>query len=205
MYELDATDRMLLAAIGADGLPFRALRVLVADMTVLERLCDLLAMSGRATPTTVSSTCSATVDGRRWQTEAGQTTHDVEGVCEVSPGGRSGTRSRMESSEERKAVNEAIFRDANEKIEAARADLTAVDGRTPFLCECDDASCREIVRLDLAEYEQVRASPTTFLIAPGHPHGSDEIVAEHEDYLVVEKQGAAARVARETNPRVEHG
>lgn len=107
----------------------------------------------------------------------------------------------MESAEERKAQNEAIFRDANEEIQAVREELTKLDGRTPYFCECEDAACREVVRLDVAEYEFVRASPVRFLIAQGHPHHGGRVVAEHEAYLVVDKQGVAARVARETDPR----
>jgi hypothetical protein len=104
--------------------------------------------------------------------------------------------------EERKAENEAIFRDANEAIAAARAELALIDGGTPFLCECEDAGCRELLRLELGEYEEVRRNSTAFLIAPGHP-SSGEVVAEHDSYLVVEKSGTAARVATETDPRAD--
>ena len=110
----------------------------------------------------------------------------------------------MESAVERKAENEAIFRDANERIRAVRAEL-AIDGKTPFFCECEDPDCRELVRLDLHEYEAIRASPARFVIAPGHPHGSGPVVGEHDGYLVVEKEGAARRVAVETDPRSEDG
>jgi hypothetical protein len=48
----------------------------------------------------------------------------------------------MDQAQERKAQNEAIFRDANEEIEAVRAELTNVDGKTPFFCECEDPACR---------------------------------------------------------------
>jgi hypothetical protein len=107
----------------------------------------------------------------------------------------------MVSDAERKARNEAIFRDANEQIEEVRGELTLVQGKTPFFCECEDTKCREIIRLDLAEYEAVRASPTTFVIAPGHPCTTGRVVADKTTYLVVEKVGTAARVARDTDPR----
>lgn len=109
------------------------------------------------------------------------------------------------SDAERKARNEAIFRDANEEIESVRKELSLVDGKTPFFCECDDTGCREVIRLDLSEYEAVRASPTTFFIAPGHPSVAGRIVADQGTYLVVDKVGAAARVARETDPRGRDG
>lgn len=111
----------------------------------------------------------------------------------------------MDPSEERNARNEAIFRDANNEIDAVRAQLTNLDGRTPYFCECEDPTCREIVRLEKDEYEAVRSSPFTFLVARGHPDSSGRVVAEHDSYVVVEKQGAAARVALETDPRRHEG
>jgi hypothetical protein len=104
--------------------------------------------------------------------------------------------------EQRKAENEAIFRDANEAIAAARRGLALVDRKTPFVCECEDAACRELIRLELGEYEAVRASSTTFVIARGHP-SSGRAIAEHDSYVVVEKSGTAAEVAVETDPRAD--
>ena len=37
----------------------------------------------------------------------------------------------------------------------------------PFLCECDDETCSELVALTLAEYEQHREGDG-YLLAPGH-------------------------------------
>jgi hypothetical protein len=107
----------------------------------------------------------------------------------------------VQVAEERKARNEAIFRDANEEIRAVRSELTLLDGKTPFFCECEDPHCRAIVRLDLPEYEAVRAQATTFVLATGHPHSGGRVVTERPDYIVVEKTGPAARVARDTDPR----
>jgi hypothetical protein len=104
---------------------------------------------------------------------------------------------------ERKARNEAIFRDANEEIAKVREQLTVVDGRTPFLCECDDRACREIVRATIEDYEAVRRYPSRFLIANGHSWACGRVVEKHGDYLVVEKTGEAARIAHETDPRTQ--
>jgi hypothetical protein len=106
---------------------------------------------------------------------------------------------------ERKARNEAVFRDANEEIKAVRDRLSLVDGKTPFFCECEDTTCREVLRLGLDEYEQIRSQPTTFLIARGHPHTAGRVVSDRGTYMVVEKQGAAARVARDSDPRSNDG
>jgi hypothetical protein len=103
------------------------------------------------------------------------------------------------TSEERKAKNEAIFREANEKIDAVRERLN-IDARTPYLCECDLVECRESIRLTPAEYEEVRSSPIRFALAPGHPH-EGPVVDERRGYVIVEKTGAGAKVALESDPR----
>jgi len=103
------------------------------------------------------------------------------------------------------ARNDAIFRDANERIgEAART--VGREEQVPFICECADPSCRDIVRLTLREYEDVRSSPTRFVVVPEHEGDRDdasEVVARRSGYLVVEKVGRAGEVAAELDPRTD--
>jgi hypothetical protein len=107
------------------------------------------------------------------------------------------------SSAERVAVNDATFRLANESI-AELAESLDMDGRIPFLCECADRSCTELLRLTLDEYESIRANPAYFAKVPGHEaaaHGWARVVEEHENFVVVEKVGEAAEIAEELDPR----
>src|SRR3954469_25635005 len=53
------------------------------------------------------------------------------------------------------AENEARFRTANEKIEAARLRLDADPITVPFVCECGRMECLQTIRLTIAEYESV--------------------------------------------------
>jgi hypothetical protein len=99
-----------------------------------------------------------------------------------------------------KARNEAVFREANEKIRAVR-ETVEFDGKTPFLCECEDPRCRTILLLSLEEYEYLRAEPTRFAIAAGHPTTLAQVVDSRDGYDVVEKHGVAGAVAEETDPR----
>jgi hypothetical protein len=97
----------------------------------------------------------------------------------------------------RLAENEAIFREANETIDS-RAEELDFEDRVPFLCECGDPSCHEIVRVRRNEYAGVRAAPTDFLILPAHEDAATiagSTVERHDDYLVVRKQGVAGEVA----------
>jgi hypothetical protein len=108
-------------------------------------------------------------------------------------------------SAERVAKNDAAFRAANEQIRQ-RAKETGEPARIPFLCECAREDCTEIVWLAPQDYESIRASPLCFFNARGHDrYGGDavEVVREEAGYVVVEKQGRAAEVVEELDPRKE--
>jgi hypothetical protein len=107
----------------------------------------------------------------------------------------------MDVSVERAAWNETVFRDANEQIAARREELTAVVGRTPFLCECGDEYCKAVIPLTLDEYERVRELPNRFVLEPGHSTTEAEVVQETDRYVVVEKHGRSGAIAEETDPR----
>jgi len=106
-------------------------------------------------------------------------------------------------SPERSAENEAIFRNANDALREKREELTSVADPTPFLCECESSSCRELVFLTLPEYEAIRARPNRFFIIPGHDITHSEIVEENERYAITEKVGEAGERAAELAPKPE--
>ncbi len=104
---------------------------------------------------------------------------------------------------ERIARNDATFRDANDRIGAAAAEHDVVDA-VPFICECADERCTEIVRLSLEEYDHVRLEPTHFVNAIGHEtaaRGYGEVIARNDRFVVVRKTGPAAEVAAQLDPR----
>ena len=101
---------------------------------------------------------------------------------------------------ERIGHNEAVFRDINERIEAGH--WPGERGPVAFRCECARLGCNLLVELSLSEYEQVRSDPRRFVLASGHEVPADErVVEQHAAYEVIEKHGAAGRVAEETDPR----
>ena len=100
------------------------------------------------------------------------------------------------------AKNEVLFRQVNERIEAISEAFPSEDEAMEFLCECDQPDCRETVNLSRAEYELVRAEPTHFIVRAGHDDPRVEHVAHSNDrFVVVEKEGTAARDARRAEPR----
>ena len=104
--------------------------------------------------------------------------------------------------EEKRAANEAMFREANEQIRAVERGLEPPLERVPYLCECDDVRCHEPILLTAEEYERVRADGATFLIAPGHSSEGD-VLEPHERYLIVRKQDGGGELARALDPREE--
>ena len=109
----------------------------------------------------------------------------------------------MSASQERSAKNEAVFRAANEQLEVRRVELLGADDPepTPFLCECDDLGCTQVLTISLPEYEDARDAGRRFVVAPGHSGDEARVVAREERFWLVEKEGDAARVAEELDPR----
>ena len=111
------------------------------------------------------------------------------------------------TSAERVARNDAAFRDANEQINHVAQSFDRRDGDLlPFLCECADLRCTEVLKLTAGEYEAVRRDPTRFINAHGHVRSGKpwaRVVEELERYTVVEKLGEAAEIVAELDPRGE--
>ena len=93
----------------------------------------------------------------------------------------------------------------NERIEdlaAAQAEMLRDDRDLGFLCECSNVDCTLRLRLTLAEYEQARGDSSQFLVAPGHELPEiEEVVFVGDGYQIVRKEGAAAVIAEERDPR----
>jgi hypothetical protein len=98
-------------------------------------------------------------------------------------------------------MNESLFRGVNERLEERAADQGE---RTTFemVCECAREECTARITIPIAEYEAVRANPTTFIVVAGHTDPSVErVVSTNDGYQVVAKFGDAALVAEIENPR----
>ena len=76
--------------------------------------------------------------------------------------------------------------EANDHIRKTQAGLgLGDDDRLPFLCECDDVTCRSLIRLTAAEYAEVRVSPNRFVVVEGHTYAGRAVMSG-EGYVVVE-------------------
>src|SRR5438874_12803144 len=86
--------------------------------------------------------------------------------------------------EGRIAANEAIFREVNEGI--ARGQWPGEE-RAPasFRCECARMGGNALVELTIGVYEQVRANPRRFLVAPDHQLPTVAQVVTERSYISV--------------------
>jgi hypothetical protein len=111
---------------------------------------------------------------------------------------RRGTGSAVSERTRRVAENETTFRRANENLRARISGLAVRDGQeVPFLCECGDRTCFQVVLLLLDEYEAVRDDPNAFLITPGHnDRETEELVSDRSSEDSIPDGGDRFEVVR---------
>lgn len=109
----------------------------------------------------------------------------------------------MDERTRRIGLNEAVFREVNERIEDLAQTFALDEGPLELICECGDASCVEQITMTTKEYQELRADPHLFAVFPGHDMPDVERVVDRRDvYEIVRKHdGAAARLAEQTDPR----
>jgi hypothetical protein len=63
--------------------------------------------------------------------------------------------------DERRARNEALFREVNERIEELSSDESEQEASLEVVCECGRNDCTELLEVTRAQYEAVRSDPPT--------------------------------------------
>lgn len=109
----------------------------------------------------------------------------------------------MEERGKRVGLNEAVFREVNERLRELGEGFSIVTEQAEFVCECADSTCVEHVRMALPAYEEIRSDPKRFFVIKGHELPEfEKVVSEEEGYLVVEKlPGGPAGIAIREDPR----
>ncbi|HKI22464.1 MAG TPA: hypothetical protein VKA24_03505 [Gaiellaceae bacterium] len=109
----------------------------------------------------------------------------------------------MEERERRIGLNEAVFREANERIRDVNETFATLTDELMLVCECGHGTCAEQISMKPGEYEALRAQPADFAIVPGHEIPDvEEVIARSEAYVIVRKNaGIPRRVAEVTDPR----
>jgi hypothetical protein len=110
-----------------------------------------------------------------------------------------GENAEVSDQSERIGMNEALFREVNERIDQLQAD---VGGASTFeiVCECGTAECIERLSITSDEYQALRRDVHRFAVVPGHERPEVErTIEKHAGYLVVEKTDPdAAEIAEKT-------
>ena len=103
--------------------------------------------------------------------------------------------------EERIGLNEALFRQINERI--GDLSVTLEVPHLEIVCECGEIECTERFEIAQSAYEELRSDPTLFAIVPGHEQPDVEDVVERAgSYVVVRKHsGNPSKLADATDPR----
>ena len=98
-------------------------------------------------------------------------------------------------------LNEAMFREINERLEALAERSSAHFGELDLVCECGYRDCAERITLTTNEYRELRSDPLLFVVLPGHEIPNvEDVVQQAVGSLIVRKhEGPAAAIARATD------
>jgi hypothetical protein len=110
------------------------------------------------------------------------------------------------NSKQEQRRNQILLREVNERVREVAAPLLGARKEGEFLCECGDEACIETIRLDVEEYEAVRASPHRFVMVPGHQDGRVEATpVQGNGRFVVVERSAFREQAASHDPRRRNG
>jgi hypothetical protein len=116
---------------------------------------------------------------------------------------RDGEEHKLTERARRIGLNEAVFREVNERIRGLAGRFGLTTQPLDLVCECGDATCAERIVMTLGDYERIRADPALFAVVPGHEAEDVEaVVEESKGYAVIRKhEGGESELARATDPR----
>ena len=102
----------------------------------------------------------------------------------------------MSEQEKRLGLNEAMFREINERLEAQLP--TDRNNHLSIICECADPDCTARIEISPDEYQAGSAKPRQFILVPGHELVEiEEVVSRTDRYELVRKHGKAGAVAEQ--------
>jgi hypothetical protein len=92
----------------------------------------------------------------------------------------------------RSAENQALFRRVNDRIKLLNEVFEVFSPYGDWTCECMDMQCVAVVKMTLAEYDDVRRHSERFLVAPAEQHvlpDIEQVVERTDRFWLVEKAG----------------
>jgi len=102
----------------------------------------------------------------------------------------------MAAQEKRLALNEALFRETNERVEERVRLFVGAEELFGIICECASLDCKERITVTQDEYATVRSDPSQFIVKPGHMVDEvEQTVVRNDRFEVIRKVGLAAEIA----------
>ena len=117
---------------------------------------------------------------------------------------RRGWVALTEEREGRIGLNEAVFRQINERLRRLNKTFASLTDTMTLICECADLACAAKIEMTPSEYDQLRADPALFAVRTGHETPEvEQVVRSGRGYDVVRKDaGLPRQVAEATYPRL---
>ena len=104
----------------------------------------------------------------------------------------------MQGRDERRALNEAYFRDVNERVQEQVEEIAGEHATFNIVCECSSLTCAQRIVTTPAEYELLHEDPRQFIVAPGHVDNEiEDSVTRNDRFDVVRKRGQAGVIAED--------
>ena len=116
------------------------------------------------------------------------------------------TSERAEAAVDREArigLNEAMFREVNDRLRGLNETFATLTDKVDLVCECGDRACVQRIEMPPSAYEALRADPMLFAVVPGHEAADvEEVIEHHGAYDIVRKYGERSQqIAEATDPR----
>jgi hypothetical protein len=98
----------------------------------------------------------------------------------------------------RAAENQLLFRAVNERIKELGENVLDAVSEIDFACECYDMDCHSPIAMTIEQFEALDRADNRFVVCRGHEDPDvEDIVGEHDGYLIVAKRGVAGEVVKE--------
>jgi hypothetical protein len=96
----------------------------------------------------------------------------------------------------RRAENQQLFREVNERIAELSASLEEPGAPQSFVCECGRVGCSEMIEVPLAVYARVRHDGDHYVVLRDHEdRAHEQMLEDHGAFLIVRTLASEPRLA----------
>lgn len=85
-----------------------------------------------------------------------------------------------------------LFREVTERIRDVSQSWAEASEPVEVLCECGNGECSELLRLTIADYDEIRSAPNRFMLLRGHDSAELPVIERINGYSIAERRGAEA-------------